>query len=56
MMIVDSIGDVLVRGSEGKGRRVHGKITLQPSSEVKEYAVRGKIVVINTCDESYLPS
>lgn len=54
MMIVDSIGDVLVRGSEGKGRRIHGKITLQPSSDVKEYDVRGKIVVINTCDESYL--
>ncbi len=55
MMVVDSIGDVLVRGSEGEGSRVHGKVVLQPSFEEHEYTVRGKILVINTCDESYLP-
>lgn len=54
MMIVDSIGDVLVRGSEGRGPRIHGKILLHPSSEEHEYASRGKILVINSCDENML--
>lgn len=54
MMVVDSIGDVLVRG-EGEGGRVHGKVVLHPSPEEHAYSVRGKILVINTCDESYLP-
>lgn len=55
MMIVDSIGDVLVRGSEGHGSKIHGKILLHPTPESKEYTVRGRIIVINTCDENYLP-
>ncbi len=55
MMIVDSIGDVLVRGSEGFGAKVHGKVILHPSPESPDYTVRGHIIVINTCDESYLP-
>lgn len=55
MMIVDSIGDVLVRGSEGMGNRVSAKILLQPSPENNEYRARGRILVINNCDESYLP-
>ncbi len=54
MMIVDSIGDVLVRGSHGEGNRVHGKVILQPTHEAHEYTVRGMIIVINTCDENYL--
>ena len=55
MMIVDSIGDVLVRGSEGSGSRVHGKVVLHPSPESLDYSVRGKVIVINNCDENYLP-
>lgn len=55
MMIVDSIGDVLVRGSEGLGSRTHGKILLHPSPESRDYTVRGRIIVINICDENYLP-
>jgi pyruvate kinase len=55
MMIVDSIGDVLVRGSEGIGDKVHGKILLGPTPEMKDYTVRGKIIVLKFCDESYLP-
>ncbi|MFN0064740.1 MAG: pyruvate kinase [Chlamydiales bacterium] len=55
MMIVDSIGDVLVRGTEGLGERTYGKVSLFPSTEAKDYSVRGKILVINSCDESYLP-
>ena len=55
MMIVDSIGEVLVRGSEGFGRRVQGQVMLHPSPEERESAVRGKIIVINSCDERYFP-
>lgn len=55
MMVVDSIGDVLVRGSEGLGEKVHGKVFLQPSPDTKEYAVKGKILVLTRCDETYLP-
>lgn len=56
MMIVESIGEVLVRGHVGYGTRVHGKATvvLAPES-VPPYAVRGKILVIAQCDENYLP-
>lgn len=55
MMIVDSIGDVLVRGSEGFGDKVHGKIMLHPPLDSGDYIVRGCIIVINACDDQYLP-
>jgi len=56
MMIVESIGDVLVRGHVGFGARIHGNATLVLSSEAKKtYAVRGQILVIAKCDESYIP-
>lgn len=55
MMVVDSIGDVLVRGSEGGGGCIHGKVLLHPKPDDQTYSVRGKIIVINTCDETYLP-
>jgi pyruvate kinase len=55
MMIVDSIGDVLVRGSEGMGQKVHGKVTLHPTPESRDYTVRSRIIVINACDDTYLP-
>lgn len=55
MMIVDSIGNVLVRGSEGHGSKVHGKVLLHPTPESKDYTVRGRIIVISQCNEDYLP-
>lgn len=56
MMIVESIGDVLVRGHIGYGRRVHGNVVLVLSPEVrKPYSVKDQILVITKCDESYLP-
>lgn len=55
MMIVDSIGDVLVRGSLGAGERIHGQVLVQPSLEDPDYQARGKLIVINSCDESFLP-
>lgn len=56
MMIVESIGDVLVRGHIGYGARVHGTATIvfTPHSK-RPYAVRNQLLVIAKCDESYLP-
>lgn len=55
MMIVESIGDVLVRGVAGYGSRIHGNVTIVLSPEMKEpYAVRNQLLVIVRCDDSYL--
>ncbi|MFI0434946.1 MAG: pyruvate kinase [Parachlamydiaceae bacterium] len=56
MMIVESIGDVLVRGHIGYGSRVHGKAMIVLSTEhLEPYAVKDRLLVIVKCDESYLP-
>lgn len=56
MMIVESIGDVLARGAGGWGHRVHGKVAMVFSPESrKSYSVRGQLLVLSKCDESYLP-
>lgn len=56
MMVMENIGDVLVRGYKGYGQRVHGNATIALSHEAKQpYMVRGKLLVIPTCDSSYLP-
>lgn len=53
MMIVENIGDVLVRGENGFGGCVYGNIALCPEIS-QAYKARGKIIVIATCDEGYL--
>jgi pyruvate kinase len=56
MMLVESIGDVLVRGNARSGRRVHGKVTLLHASDEKRHGeLHDRIVVIPCCDDSYLP-
>jgi len=56
MMIVESIGDVLVRGYIGFGPSVHGKATIVLAPDyIEPYEVRGKLLVLVNCDESYLP-
>jgi pyruvate kinase len=56
MMIVESIGDVLVRGECGHGSRVHGNVSLVLTPESKKpYAIRGQLLVMTACNESYLP-
>lgn len=56
MMIVESIGDVLVRGQSGIGKRLHGNVCLVMSAESKRsFEVRGCFLVITKCDDSYLP-
>lgn len=55
MMIVESIGDVLVRG-EGKGKTVHGNITFVPSPKSKKpYETRKQILVLTHCDDAFEP-
>ena len=56
MMIVESIGDVLVRGHNGLGPRMHGNVALVLSIEsVKPYMVRDQILVLAQCDDTFLP-
>ena len=56
MMIVENIGDVLVRGHKGYGSRVHGKVRMVLSLEgVEPFFVRGKVIIIPQCDNSFLP-
>ncbi|MCE5317057.1 MAG: pyruvate kinase [Parachlamydia sp.] len=56
MMLVESIGDVLVRAKSGAGARVYGNVAFVLSPEgVKPYAVRGQLLVIAKCDERYQP-
>lgn len=56
MMIVESIGDVLVRGRSRPGRRVHGKVTLLHAADEKRHGeLRDRILVIPRCDDAYLP-
>ncbi len=53
-MLVDNIGDVLVRGEPRKGRKAHGKIALiEAHQKDTHYFLRGKIVVLSQCDEEY---
>lgn len=54
MMMVESIGDVLVRAHEGFGQRVYGNVTMVTSLEnITEYRLGGQILVISKCDETY---
>ena len=55
-MIVENIGDVLVRGLASKGERVYGKVAMILSSDLNNaYRARGRIVVLSTCNDSFLP-
>ncbi len=57
MMIVESIGDVLIRGHKGFGQKSIGKICLLPSPEGCSLSeMKGKFVVISHCDETFLPA
>lgn len=56
MMLVESLGDVLVRGHPRPGRRIHGKVTLLHAPDEKRHGeIRNRIVVISRCDDSYAP-
>ncbi len=53
-LIVESIGDVVVRARKGMGKQIHGQVVLIHSPHQLEVEdVQGKIVVITQCDSSY---
>ncbi len=55
-MLVESIGDVLVRGEKGYGSRVYGNVAIVMAPHTRTAAsVRDRILVIAECNESYEP-
>lgn len=55
MMLVESIGDVLIRAKFGYGEPVSDKVSILASlDEGMQCPVRNKILVITRCDDSYL--
>ncbi|MBA3239330.1 MAG: pyruvate kinase [Parachlamydiaceae bacterium] len=57
-MMVESIGEgeILIRAGNGFGSAVYGNVKHVFSPELTHtYTVRGQLLVIATCDESYLP-
>ncbi len=54
IMVVESIGEVLVRGHQGFGKQTHGNVSMVLSADdVKPYSIRGSILLILRCDASY---
>jgi len=57
MMMLENIGDVVVRGSTGHGKRVSGKVVLILSQTEGKIAIpKGSIVVISRCEETMVSS
>lgn len=55
-IIVENVGNVLVRGHIGYGNKVYGNIALVLDSESQpEYEFLDKIVVLTQCNEKFLP-
>ena len=56
MMMVENIGEVLVRGHKGFGPRVSGKVLFVLAPEVYNFdELEGRLVVIPHCDNTFLP-
>lgn len=56
MMILENIGDVLVRGHVGYGSVVRGRVIIILCPETTDpKLVQDQILVISRCDETYLP-
>ncbi|MBI3900784.1 MAG: pyruvate kinase, partial [Chlamydiia bacterium] len=56
LVTVANIGEVVIRGHVGVGPKVTGKITiLRTSDERTGEEVKGKLVVIPYCNQSFLP-
>lgn len=56
MMLLENIGDVLIRGYKACGERVYGNVVIVLSADsTKPYRAKGKLIVITKCDEAYVP-
>ncbi len=55
-MIVESIGDVLIRGVGSAGERITGKVAIALSTDAKKpHYYKDTLIVISRCDESFYP-
>ncbi|MFA6916235.1 MAG: pyruvate kinase [Parachlamydiales bacterium] len=55
-IIVENVGNVLVRGHFGHGGKVYGNVAMVLDSDSQpEYGFTDKIVVLTQCNEKYLP-
>ncbi len=55
-LVVESIGNVLVRGAPSKGNSVFGKVCLIPAFDKnKKYDCKKALIVISSCDEIMKP-
>jgi len=56
MMMVENIGDILVRGHKGFGHKTSGKVifVLSPESHDPD-RIEGRLIVIPYCDNTFLP-
>ncbi|MBS0625573.1 MAG: pyruvate kinase [Verrucomicrobia bacterium] len=56
MMMVENIGEVLVRGNKGFGHKITAPVSIILSSESTDpETLRGRLAVILYCDDSFLP-
>lgn len=56
MMMVEHIGNVLVKGSKGYGSKIEGKVVIVLSSERQDpLLTEDRILIIARCDQTYLP-
>lgn len=55
-MVVENIGEVLVRGKSLWGKKIHSNLMMVLSPEQRHpYQVRGQIIVLTKCNEEYVP-
>lgn len=54
-IVVESIGDVVVRAKRGSGKQIHGKIAILHTPQSSVDLVKERIVVLTYCDSSYEP-
>ncbi len=56
MMMVENVGEVLVRGHKGFGHKVSGKVSIVLAPEgCQPEELEGRLVVIPHCDNTFLP-
>jgi pyruvate kinase len=56
LLRVENIGNILVRGFHGYGKKVSGKVNIVFSpDEGKQKSINGKILVVSRIDDNYIP-
>lgn len=55
MMLVESIGEVLVRGNAGEGKEIQGKVAIVLSADFDPEMAKDRIIVLSKYEESFYP-